>query len=92
MALFDISAQAQRLFVAHRFSEQVALDNVAAVAFQLFELALCFNALGDYLAVEKMSHGDNCSDELVVFVVAEGINERLVYFEDVYRELVQITK
>ncbi|MNN45045.1 hypothetical protein D3C81_1593610 [compost metagenome] len=50
----------------HRATEQVTLDEVAAVAFEKLVLLEGFDAFGDHLQMQGVGHDDNGLDDLHV--------------------------
>jgi len=75
----------------HRAAEQVALQVVAAVGFEEFQLFDGFYALADHLQVQGVGHDDDGLDDLAVFLAAWHIlQEGSVDLQDVQRQAFEV--
>jgi hypothetical protein len=79
LALIDFGQHRTQLGQRHRTAEQVALNEVAAVAFEKVVLFEGFDAFGDDLQMQGMSHDDNGLDDFhVLGGLGDVLNERAV--------------
>ena len=79
LALIDIRQYWTQLGQRHRAAEQVALNEIAAMAFEKIVLLEGFDAFGDDLQMQGMSHDDNGLDDFhVLGGLGDVLNERAV--------------
>ena len=70
---------------------QVALVQMAAQTFQEHQLLRQLHALGDHCQPQTASHGDNGADDFRVIGVVGGVaHERLVDFQGVHRQALEV--
>jgi hypothetical protein len=79
LALIDFGQHRTQLGQRHRTAEQVALNEIAAVAFEKVVLLEGFDAFGDDLQMQGVGHDDNGLDDFhVLGGLGDVLNERAV--------------
>ncbi|MNF60640.1 hypothetical protein D3C84_422620 [compost metagenome] len=91
LALVDFTQHRTQFRQRHRAAEQVALDEITAVALEKLVLLKGFDAFGDHLQMQGVSHDDNrLNDFHVLSRLGNVLDERAIDLQRVERQALEV--